>query len=844
MASKFKTQAEIQKKREKTGARITSQFKKSLKSAISEKDVEHAYWEMLRSYYPEDILDSRYNTDGVLETMFFKLLMEVKFDKCLLSRKDLCSILIQVLYYIKIFELNNESKPNLILVGDKDECFIIHSNHLFPYLDEDIDWSIAPSSAAEANPQLVLKLEKDNNIKPFIFSIAKSFNCNDVKDLIDQYATSAQKLGVKITEKNIARIYDDFLRTVIRKEKLKKFQANELVSIFIMAMTNPNGDTYIVPNKINTLHLSNGKEIQIDGKSFDAFFCQFDRNYSPKEIDVFNSIADRLLVETERRFQGSYWTPNIWVDKAHEMLTDVIGESWKEDCVVWDASCGSMNLTRDYRFGSLFCSTLFQEELDIAMTYNPEAIKFQYDFLNDDLTSSEVTKAPKELVKALSEHNKPIVFFNNPPYAQAGEKMGSTGGDKKDVAKTNANKLMLQEGYGQSAQQLYAQFIYRFIRTVEKYNIEDAYIGLFSPPLFLTGNSYKAFRKFFFKHFEFVKGICFKASNFADVQDTWGIAFTIFKRRKTDEPIETSCFDLSIMDIIDNEVKEVDVKTFYNMDNSTEASQWVRKNIKGVKTTRDYLNLQSAITYDRLTGDGAYAPGSLGYFMCDSNNVYENSKHVGLFSAPHAHGHGLNVMPVNFDECVSLFAARALISSSWINQKDEYMIPDMSSPKYAEWLSDSIVYSIFSSKSGQSSLRNVQYKGKTYSTRNEWFYLTPGEISELANDANDVELYNDAKGAKNSFVYDKLASIELSKEAQDVLDSAREITRMLIRDGYRLQTAIEHPEYHLRSWDAGWYQMRLVLKEYKLPQLDEFDDKLKALERKMRPLVYELGFLK
>ena len=60
----------------------------------------------------------------------------------------------------------------------------------------------------------------------------------------------------------------------------------------------------------------------------------------------------------------------------------------------------------------MYCSTLEEAELEIGKKYNPEAISFQYDFLNDDLE-----KLPKGLLEAF-EQNKKIVFFLNPPYGK------------------------------------------------------------------------------------------------------------------------------------------------------------------------------------------------------------------------------------------------------------------------------------------------------------------------------------------------------------------------------------------------------------------------------------------
>jgi len=78
----------------------------------------------------------------------------------------------------------------------------------------------------------------------------------------------------------------------------------------------------------------------------------------------------------------SFFTPTLWVDEGHKLLTENLGEDWKQEYVVWDCACGTLNLTRDYRFGEAYCSTLIQDDVDTAnqMNFNPEAVKFQYDF--------------------------------------------------------------------------------------------------------------------------------------------------------------------------------------------------------------------------------------------------------------------------------------------------------------------------------------------------------------------------------------------------------------------------------------------------------------------------------
>ena len=53
-----------------------------------------------------------------------------------------------------------------------------------------------------------------------------------------------------------------------------------------------------------------------------------------------------------------------------------------------------------------------------------------------------------------------------------------------------------------------------------------------------------------------------------------------------------------------------------------------------------------------------------------------------------------------------------------------------------------------------------------------------------------------------------------------------------------------HPECQINNWDAGWYQIKALLKEFMPDDLKEFRVLYKQLADKMRQQVYELGFLK
>ena len=807
-----------------------SKFFEEIKSSVIEREVEDVYNNGITLYFPNVDIKHPFACDGLIETKtdegkILKLIIEYKFNENLATPSARAKILVQVLYYLKRFENEGLILPNVCLVGDKNECFVIHTNDIQKYLDEDVDWNIAPSKAHMCNGDLVLKITNDENINPFIFDIDENFSFKNVYEKIISLTENIQRY-VRITEHNIATIFDYFITKVIKDKK--KISPNELVSIFIGVITDKE-NYYLHPSKTNTL-ISNGKEVKIDSRSFKSFFSYFDHNYTPKEKNRFSEISDRLIEDTNRRNKGEFYTPTLYVDYAHRMIESELGENWKNEYVVWDASAGSKNLTRDYYFKELYSSTLEESELEIGKRYNPEAVSFQYDFLNDGLE-----KLPKGLIKAFEE-NKPILFFNNPPYATAGIRNEKS---KEGVAKTKVNSQMLKDNIGACSQNLYAQFLYRIIQIKKMYNLTNCHIALFSPSLFLSGSSYKKFRSIFLNEFEYKNAFLMCASEFADCANNWGINFTFWNNGITNDKEN---FKMNVVTKGENgEIEIIQNKVIYNIDSTKSASEWAKELIKKYKTFED-VNLKSALTIRDKNSRGRNFINNLGYFYNDSNNIDKNAMSVSLFSTSFGNGNGHGISKDNFIHCTSLFSARKLIEANWINSKDEYLAPNEQHEKWQEFVNDSIVYSLFNSSSNQSSLRNITYKGKQYDIKNEFFFMSKKEIEELSEKNNLDYTYQDAHTMSERYVYTILKGIELSKEARNVLDKAIELTHKTFK--YRLLFNDEHPEYQILNADCGWYQLRALIKEYIPNELKEFQKLYKDLSDKMRPMVYELGFLK
>jgi hypothetical protein len=372
------------------------------------------------------------------------------------------------------------------------------------------------------------------------------------------------------------------------------------------------------------------------------------------------------------------------------------------------------------------------------------------------------------------------------------------------------------------------------------FNLSNCHIALFSPTLFLSGGSFKTFRATYLNEFMFDNGVQFKASHFADCSDSWGISFGLWHNGETKNK---NNFNYTLVDENNGKIVECGNKIVYNIDGEISASDWVKELVRSIKS-EDSPQLSSAIKV-KEKGCGKLIKDALGYYVNVSNNVYKNQTDVYIVSSCSSMGHGCSILPENFDRVCANYASRILIKKDWQNWADEYLAPNEEHEKYQEFVRDSVIYSLFESKSNQSSLRQIEYKGKLWDIKNELFWMGKEEIMDLANKYNMDEIYEDAKTSEERYVYNYIQEHkeEFSQEALNVLNKAIELTKKSFK--YRQLFADEHPEYQLeKCWDAGFYQLKAIWKEYMKDDFEEFKKSYKVLSDKMRPMVYELGFLK
>ena len=344
--------------------------------------------------------------------------------------------------------------------------------------------------------------------------------------------------------------------------------------------------------------------------------------------------------------------------------------------------------------------------------------------------------------------------------------------------------------------------------------------------------------------FEYMRGCTFQASHFSDVASNWGIGFTIWKVGETSDK---NNFPHELVDYRDLDVEVIGHKDIYNVDGMVSASDWAKESIKKLKT-HQHVPMTSGVLWqgDNKDNRGAIFDNAIGYLLNNANKVENNTQLVALFSTTFGAGHGHGLNESNFTRCTALFTARRVIKGDWVNDKDEYIAPNETHPKYKEFENDSIIYSLFDTASNQSSLRNITYRHNQYDIKNEFFFMKKDDILTLADENGYDHTYDDCKSSSERYVADLLFNKglykNLSPEAKEVLDKAIDMTRNTF--SRREQFDDENSKYQIMNWDCGYYQLKELWKVYCPNDFKEFRLSFKRLQDKLIPMVYELGFLK
>lgn len=780
------------------------------------------------------------------------ILVEYKYDMDFKNKAEISSVLVQLLFYLKKFH-DNGIPPTMIFVGDVNEFFFMHTNPLLKYLNfETVDWTAAPSSAAAANKELLNAIINDADLMPIVYTVEADTNFEDIMNTIVHMSRYIERV-VFLTAGNAHKFYKYFVDQVLKDPDVKK--DSKTSAALLMQL-------FLDQDKVFEGHAGSGlahfenypNAVKVDEQKLHTLLNKCVKKYSYTDRRLLTSIFDRLIEDETRRKEGKFFTPSHIVEEAHKYISKNLGEDWRQRCLVWDNSCGTMNLTAGYAFDKLFLSTIDTEELDTAMIANSgnnARSIFVMDFLNDSLDFQHTTynadghkseQLQTELNTLLSDNNTPLVFFCNPPYANTGSNKLQASEEHKNKGSTKSKIFMEMQkaGYGKSGNDVFNQFLYRMTDFKKLFPNKKVYLCFFGNAAWLTGDDCNKLRSCIFGKFQFKDGFMLDASEFSGTAKNWPILFSIFESIDNADP-NANFFSYDIYD-------SKDKKVLSYADKGKKLSEWVRaynkheKVLKHCPTTSDALTVNDCSNLG--TNRGCLLYNALGYMEFNSNARKKDSQHVSIFSFPYSNGNGFNITKENFIRSCVGFAARRLPGAPDKEHcEDPYFAPNESTDLYKSFISDALIVSIFDSSAKSTSVE-FDWDNKHWKFANHFFWMDKADYKSSVLE----EPLLTGENNETPYWVTAMQQYGLNDNGMELIYEA--FTLLKQSQPFRSSYSALHPELQLEHWDAGWKQLKNFWKEvadkepvFKI-EYDKFMELRKNLFASARAKIVPLGFLK
>ncbi len=792
-----------------------------LQQASSEEDVKDAYIKAIGlKEYQKNLID--------IQTK------EIWFEAKHKDKLSSYAMFTQLMHYVQVALNKGEYVPPFLAVIDTQKASIMKSEDVLPFLaKKTIKWGKSASSYTQ---------EALDAISAHIGTHFVSFNIKTHEEEFISTIKSAIKNGdiirLQITPDNLKQVFDKWV-LMIGREIYGIAEENYALLFFADIMHDGTISTHNnlpaeLMHKNGSPVFSLGNQIYELGnkEGYRQFWAIY---HKPPKAEYRNYLLERrdsLIPLDERSFKGAFYTPLEVVDKAYNKLTETLGKNWQKKYIVWDMCCGVGNLeVKHSNPRNIYMSTLDNTDIDVMKATKTcvSAQRFQYDYLNDDITDDGkidynlTNKVPEGLRKAISE-GKEILILINPPYAESTNfeniAKGVDAKNKGGVAKTKvASNLM--EDYGKASNELFTQFLARIAKEIPK-----ATIAMFSTMKYVNAPNFEKFRQKW--NGKYLGGFAVHNKAFEGLTGKFPIGFLIWETNQNSNK-KRPITEISV-EVLDKNSKPIGEKSFYNLPNNTFLNVWINRPETNKTPAVPLINgIYPAKSKPSLK---TWSDNAIAYMYCGGNDFQHAEQQTVIYSSVYRGGHGFYITPENLCKASIIFSVRRLIAPTWLNDRDQFLQPDKPVPQ--EFKNDCLIWMLFNRCQRTASANNIEWDNKKWSIVSHFIPYTESEV-------------NSPERFESDFMVQYISDKKFSKEANQILVTGRELWK-----AYFLQTDIRavRDELKLNRSDIGWFQIRTAIErrnnsgEFPFVSFKPFEDAYKALTEKLQPQVYELGFLK
>jgi len=734
----------------------------------------------------------------------------------------------QLLFYVRDARKKGEHIPPFLAVIDREKAAIMETAKALPIMmDKSIKWPKSASQvdkkvAAQAAPYIethfvVYKIESHE--KEFI---------NTIKTAIK----AGKLIRTPITPANLRQVFDQWVE-MIGKE-IDGVTESDYALLFFADIMHDGAKAAMADLPARLLHdddrplfLLNGKTFELSSdRGYRKFWAIYHRPPEEEYRGYLLERRDSLLPIDERTFKGAFYTPLHIVDKAYDLLAKTLGTNWQKNYVVWDMCCGVGNLeVKHSNHRNIFMSTLDRADIEVMTASHTcvAAEKFQYDYLNDDITDggeidySLSKKLPSALKQAIEDANtkkkgaKKILVLINPPYGETGSGIGK--GDTNKVG-IEQSKINIQMNFGYASKELFVQFLARV-----KKELPNATLAMFSTLKYVLAPNFESFRAQW--EAEFLGGFVVHSKAFDGIKGDFPIGFLVWDTSKK-EPITSI-----ETDALTKTGELLGTKVFANRPANTYLNKWITPPKANKELALPLSNAFTISTNPRLKRS---CDDMIGYLYASNNDLQHAGQETLITSSIYTGGNGggLYINAQNIAEVAVVFSVRLLIAHTWLNHNDQFLQPSLPLP--GEFKSDCLIYMLFSGKNLSAGCKGLEWNDDSWTLVNHFIPYTEVQVGA-------------ASRFESSFMSDYIATLKLSSEAKVVMAEGQKLWKKY--HGTRFEKRIRD-EYKLNRPDVGWYQIRRALRaniENDEVDFTPLEAAYQALTLKLRPDVYDLGFL-
>ena len=561
-------------------------------------------------------------------------------------------------------------------------------------------------------------------------------------------------------------------------------------------------------------------------KAYKEFWSIYKRPPQEEYWDYIIERRDLLVPQDIRERKGSFFTPQIWVEKSQQYLADVLGETWQDDYYIWDCCAGTGNLLNGLsNYDNVWASTLDKQDIDV-MTDRvnngwsmPENHIFQFDFLND-----EFDKCPEELQQIIkdTEKRKKLVIYINPPYAEAGNKrqMNSDAKNKSGVSFENKIYEKWSGIVGTAARELYAEFL---LRIHDELNC--CILGQFSKLKALCAPNFVKFREVFRAKLE--KCFVVPANTFDNVKGQFPIGFFVWDTKKMPNLLENNeSLNPTVADVYDSNGVFQGKHTFYAYNNCKFMLHWIR----------NFYDLDGElIAFIRVNGQDMQNKNGV-FLTCE---LTPNDYKAHFF---------FKVTKKNVMQMSIYFAVRHCIDATWLNDRDQFLYPNDGWQEDFGFQTDCLIYTLFHGQNRISS--EVLATDKQSLATNHWIPFTREQVgcksTFKSNFMNKfLKEFLDSSTSPNGFAQNDAGKKALSAEAQAVYDAGLELWKYYhVQAGAKPNASFYDIRKRFQGVDAKGHMNSSSEDSTYMDLISVLRTHQKALASKIEQNVYKYGFLK